>query len=452
MSDVFISYSRKDLAFVGPLRTLLENAELSVWVDIEGLYAGEEFWPEVAKAVDAAAAVIFVISPDSIASKFCAQELERAVEGRKRVVPVLHREVDAGDLHSALAQRQWVFFRETDDPDIARESLLSAIRADWVQLRQQARLLVRAREWQSRNRDASLLLRGRDLREAEDWLARSQGREYGPTQLHGEYIHASRRAAKQRLLRLAGSTVAAVAVILVVSWFALAQRVASLSNLSLDDLSRGQADAAIDKLDRANALCTRFGSVFQGCADAGLNLGRAYLDAGRFGEALAQFSAIIGASPDAEVEDPVATEFRATAYQNRAFAHIMVAETQNEADKRLEHYARAQEDLDAATALYARTPSGAGGRPIAITRARIRIGRGEYAEALSELERASRVSAAPDIDLLLSLVHHCQGNGAKSLEHFRRYIDSLPGRLQDPQWKLNKDYYARIRQRCKGPG
>ena len=56
MSDVFISYSRKDLAFVARLRALLEAAGLSVWVDIEGLYAGEEFWPEVAKAVDAALA------------------------------------------------------------------------------------------------------------------------------------------------------------------------------------------------------------------------------------------------------------------------------------------------------------------------------------------------------------------------------------------------------------
>ncbi len=452
MSDVFISYSRKDLAFVVRLRKLLEDADLSVWVDIEGLYAGEEFWPEVAKAVDAALALIFVITPDSIASKFCAQELERAVGGQKRIVPVLHREVDAGDLHPALANRQWVFFRDLDDADAAREALLSAVRADWVRLRQQARLLVRAREWQTKHRDASLLLRGRDLREAEDWLAQSRGQENGPTPLHSEYIQASRHAAKQRLLRLGGGAAAALAAIVIVTWFALAQRVASLSNLSLDDLTRGQPAAAIDKLERATALCGRFAFMFKGCDDAALNLGRAYLDAGKHSEALAQFSTIIDAAQGAATDNPVAVEFRATAYQNRAFAHIMVAESQAQVSQRLDQYARAQQDLDTAAALYARTPAGAGGRPLAITRARIHIGRGEYDEALTELDRASRVSDAPDIDLLLSVVHHCQGNGVKSLQYFRRYIDSLPGRLQDPQWKVNKDYYARIRQRCTGPG
>ena len=54
MSEIFISYSREDLAFVEQLRTQLEGEDLGVWVDIEGLYAGEEFWPEVAKAIDAA--------------------------------------------------------------------------------------------------------------------------------------------------------------------------------------------------------------------------------------------------------------------------------------------------------------------------------------------------------------------------------------------------------------
>ena len=50
MSDVVISNSRNDLSFVTDLRKLLKTAGLTVWVDIEGLYAGEEFWPEVSRA------------------------------------------------------------------------------------------------------------------------------------------------------------------------------------------------------------------------------------------------------------------------------------------------------------------------------------------------------------------------------------------------------------------
>ena len=108
--------------------------------------------------------------------------------------------------------------------------------------------------------------------------------------------------------------------------------------------------------------------MFKGCDDAALNLGRAYLDAGKYSEALAQFSTIIDEAQGAATDDPVAVEFRATAYQNRAFAHIMVAESQAQVPQRLDQYARAREDLDTAAALYARTPAGAGGRPLAITR------------------------------------------------------------------------------------
>lgn len=448
MSEVFVSYSRQDLAFVKELRELLEDADLGVWVDIEGLYAGEEFWPEVVKAIDAAAVVVFVITPHSLASPVCGQELNRAVASQKRVVPLYRNEVDTHGLPSALADRQWVFFRQDDDRQKAREDLLSAVRADWVWLREQGRLLRRAREWEEKQSEVSLLLRGRDLRDAEGWLERGREREYGATPLHGKYIRASRDAAAKRRLRLTGAAAVALLAIIVVGWFGLSQRVASLNNLSLDDLSRGAATAAIDKLERASGICAKFGSVFAGCSDAGLNLGRAYLDAGRFSEALRQFSRAVDEVEETSADDEIAAEFRATAYQNRAYTRIMLAEMESEETARLAEYQRAEDDLDAAAVLYERTPAGAAGRPVALTRARIDIGRGEYAKALEELDRASRVSDAPDIDLLLSVVHHCLGDGMKSLTHFRLYIDDLPGGLQNPRWLLDKAYYTRVRERC----
>jgi tetratricopeptide (TPR) repeat protein len=446
MSEVFISYSRKDLTFVEQLRANLEGEDLGVWVDVEGLYAGEEFWPEVAKAIDAALAVIFVITPDSIASEFCRRELERAIEGQKRIVPLCRREV-SGELHPALAKRQWAFFRDSDDPETSLGQLLSAVRADWVRLRQQARLLVRARDWDLKSRDDSFLLRGRDLREAEQWLEKSRGPDDGATDLHREYVYESRRATKRRRLRLTGAVMVGLVSIVMVAWYGLAQRVASLSNLSLDDLNQGQAEAAIDKLEGANALCVRFGSIFGGCRDAALNLGRAYLDAGTYDVALTQFSRTIDDVKGINEDDPAVEDFRATAYQNRAFTRIMLAETHATPTERLEEYSRAEDDLKRAAEISARSPRGAG-RPFVITRARIHVGRGEHSRALEELTRASRVSDSPDIDLLLSVVHHCLGDGLKSLTHFKRYIDKLPGRLQDPQWLLNEDYYRRLRQRC----
>jgi tetratricopeptide (TPR) repeat protein len=450
MSEIFVSYAREDLPFVERLRRILEGEGLDLWVDVEGLYAGEEFWPEVAKAIDRAVVFLFVMTPESVASRYCGQEVERAVASRKRIVPVCRRAVDEERLHPELGARQWVFFREGDDEAAAREALLSALRADWVRLRHGARLLDRAREWEAKERDGSLLLRGRELREAEAWLAEAPD---DATPLHAELIRASRRATRRFRLRLAGAATAALVAIALITGFGLSQRVASLNNLSLDDLNRGAAEAAIEKLERADALCRRFSSLFSGCRDAAFNLGRAYLDAGRFPEAREQLTRVADATEDAPADDPVAQDFRATVHQTRAYTRILLAETALDGPERLAEYDRAERDLVTATAAYDRTPGGAASRPTALTRARILIGRGDLRGAEEELERAGRVSDAADIDLLLSVVHHCRPDRSladqmQSVEHLRRYLDKLPGRLQDPRWLLARDYYRRILERC----
>ena len=180
MTDVFISYSRKDQTFVEELKQRLASLGLDVWVDIEGLYAGEEFWPEVTRAIDAAAAFIFVISPHSANSRFCHKETDWATTGGKRIVPLCHAEPGSADLPDQVTQRQWVFFREGDEAEAAMATLLSAIKADWAEIRQQARIFRRAREWQEKNQDPSLLLRGKDLNDAIDWRTRNPRQPCAP--------------------------------------------------------------------------------------------------------------------------------------------------------------------------------------------------------------------------------------------------------------------------------
>ena len=445
MAGVFISYAREDLEFVKELSPRLEAASFDAWVDIEGLYAGEEFWPEVCRALDAAAAFLFVISPASVSSAYCRREIDRAVEGHKRIVPLCRQEVGPRTLHAALAGRQWVFFRAADDPTAAATSLVSALRADWVWLRQHARLLVRAREWQA---DRRRVLRGRELREAEEWLGQVPAEGLSPTPLQIEFVRGSRAAATRRTLRWSGAAAAALAGVLVASGFGLAQRVASLNNLSLDDLNRGVPEEAVSRLEQADRLCARFGPVLDGCHDVTLNLGRAYLDAGRYAEARERLSRAIARVENDGPVVPGEEDLLATAYQNRAFAQIMLAEESAKAAARLEGYRLAQRDFETAVGLYERTPRGAGGLATGVTMARIHLGRSEYAEAVAELERASRVSDARDIDLLFAAAYRCLGDGLRSLEHFRRYITSLPGLDRDPQWLRDRPYYERISTRC----
>ncbi len=204
-ADVFVSYAREELTFVRQLEARLASDELRLWFDVEGLFGGERFWDEIRKAIDAAVAVVFVITPESIASVYCRRELAFAVERQKRIVPVLRRDVPAGSTPNEIEGLQWVFLRDADG-ETGMESLKSAIRADWVWLRQHGRMLSRSSEWTSRNRDDSLLLRGHDLLGAEAWLQQQPGGRERPIPLEREFIAASRRVTTRRRVAVAGSS------------------------------------------------------------------------------------------------------------------------------------------------------------------------------------------------------------------------------------------------------
>jgi hypothetical protein len=98
VADVFISYSRRDRDFVRGLNEALEKRDYDVWVDMEDIPPTAEWLAEVYSGIEGSNVFVFVISPDSIASKVCQQELAHAVEHNKRLVPIVCREVDPEDV------------------------------------------------------------------------------------------------------------------------------------------------------------------------------------------------------------------------------------------------------------------------------------------------------------------------------------------------------------------
>ncbi|HET6387143.1 MAG TPA: TIR domain-containing protein [Armatimonadota bacterium] len=222
MVDVFISYSRRDKAFVERLNSALKDAGRDTWVDWESIPPTAEWLQEVCAGVEAAHALVFVISPDSIASEICAKELAHAVSHNKRLIPVLWREVDVRQLPEALASHNWISFVDDDKFDADIESLLGAMDTDLDSVRAHTRLLNRAIEWDKGGREYSLALRGKDLQRAESWLAQAgvSGRIH-PTPLQTKYILESRRGANQRqrfTLSAIGTVILAAAVLSILLW------------------------------------------------------------------------------------------------------------------------------------------------------------------------------------------------------------------------------------------
>ena len=221
---MFLSYSRRDSEFVRRLTVALGDRGKDVWVDVEGVRDAEVFPEALRRAVESSDAFVFVITPDSVRSTFCEQEVEHAAELNKRIVPLALRPVDDTEIPEAVRFRSWIPASADGDFDATIERLLTALDTDLEWERQHSRLTIKALEWEQANRDRSYLLRGADLAAAEEWLAAGAGKDPGPTALESEYVLAARGAAarRQRNLVVASLVVAAVSVALLV--FALISR------------------------------------------------------------------------------------------------------------------------------------------------------------------------------------------------------------------------------------
>lgn len=88
MADVFLSYAREDLTFVRRLASALQARNRQVWVDLEDIIPAARWMEEILAGITEADAVVFVISPDSVASDVCRTELDYATDASKRLVPV----------------------------------------------------------------------------------------------------------------------------------------------------------------------------------------------------------------------------------------------------------------------------------------------------------------------------------------------------------------------------
>ena len=142
MADVFISYSRKDTEFVQFLHDALTESQYETWVDWQDIPLTAAWWQEIETGIESAHTIIFVLSPDSVTSKVCGQEIDHAVKHNKRLIPVVRRDVNANEVHAALGELNWIFFRKADDSKDSFAKLLKSIDTDLDHTKVHTRLLT----------------------------------------------------------------------------------------------------------------------------------------------------------------------------------------------------------------------------------------------------------------------------------------------------------------------
>lgn len=222
MAHVFISYAKKDDAFARKIVEALTHDGFNTWIDWKSIPRGEDWQEEIFRGIEEADAFIFLISRDSVRSRMCRRELHRATWHRLRILPVVIRTTRLR-LPPALRNPEWILCRSgKDDFDAAIQQIRATIRKDYPWIRANQELRTKALAWH-RHPDDSRLLGGQQLEDAIRDVAKGRTKDPTTTRLQNEYLLRSQigqRTLRRRSRRL---LLSAVAVLAVLSTFALLQ-------------------------------------------------------------------------------------------------------------------------------------------------------------------------------------------------------------------------------------
>src|ERR1700691_4872656 len=86
---IFISYSRKDMAFADRLEAGLKARGFETLIDRTEFYAFEDWWQRIQALIGKADTIVFVLSPDAVASDICTKEVVFAASLSNRFAPVV---------------------------------------------------------------------------------------------------------------------------------------------------------------------------------------------------------------------------------------------------------------------------------------------------------------------------------------------------------------------------
>ena len=203
-TKVFVSYSRKDMAFADKLEAALKARGFEVLIDRQEIYAFEDWWKRIEALIGGADTVVFALSPDSVQSPVALKEVTHAAALNKRFAPIVCREVEERAVPETLRRLNFIFFDDPDCFDESADKLADALETDINWIRQHTEYGQAERRWSSVGRPNGLLLQTPTLDLAEYWLASRPRNAPEPTEEIRSYVIASRKQAlaSKRLWRV----------------------------------------------------------------------------------------------------------------------------------------------------------------------------------------------------------------------------------------------------------
>ncbi|MBL1179025.1 TIR domain-containing protein [Pantanalinema sp. GBBB05] len=197
MTQVFLSWSTQDREVMEQIRHSLMRENITVWVSKTDIKTGADFQQVINRGIEEADNIVYLISPDSLESKYCQQEIDYALSLNKRIIPLLMRVTDLEQIPEQLRNLQFINFadnttQEQYDRDIAK--LIKILHHDADYYAESKMLLCKALKWERQHQNPCILLRGYNLRHAEAWLKVGRHRDqHRPIALIEQFIEESLR-------------------------------------------------------------------------------------------------------------------------------------------------------------------------------------------------------------------------------------------------------------------
>lgn len=239
--DIFCIYHPADIVFVRRLVAQMRASGINCWFDDSdfGKLAAES--AQLKAGILQAYTVAIVLSQSSAESQLCNELIQHAVSHSKRIITLIHDDDISVEVHPAIVNNTYLFFREQDDLVKRIEQLRPHLEVN-DDLRLHTELLVAAEHWRSSGRNSEHLLPAQRWEEARRWLAGANKRQPKPSQLQVEFIHSSRRRRSSGIRSRTGSR--ARSLILAFGLLMLVAVGAFLLQIVARTISTGQAAAA----------------------------------------------------------------------------------------------------------------------------------------------------------------------------------------------------------------
>ena len=215
---MFLSYSRKDGAFTRRLADALaargyapdydQSAYDPANID-SGISAEDEWWQRLQAMIAAADVIVFIVSPDSAASKVCDEEIAYARSLGKRLIPIMRRPIDFAKAPPRLSALN-VKIDCVDDGEgafaAALDQLCAALDRDVAWHRESRRLTELAWKWDLEGRPAGRHMSPADITATERLLERRPRNADPPPPVLTDFLEASRARLAEEMRRLRRTT------------------------------------------------------------------------------------------------------------------------------------------------------------------------------------------------------------------------------------------------------